>query len=102
MNNSINPLTEAEYILNLYVTGMSPGSLKAIENLNYICEKYLKGKYKLEITDILKFPETMYENDLIASPTLIKRAPAPVKKLIGDLSNRERVLKLLSINSPDK
>lgn len=99
MNNS--PITETEYILNLYVTGMSPGSLKAIENLKSICEKYLQGKYRLEITDILKYPETMYENDLIASPTLIKRAPAPVKKLIGDLSNRERVLKLLSIHPKD-
>jgi circadian clock protein KaiB len=101
MSDPNAPETGTEYILNLYVTGMSPGSLKAIENLKSICEKYLQGKYSLEITDILKFPETMYENDLIASPTLIKRAPAPVKKLIGDLSNRERVLRLLSINSPD-
>jgi circadian clock protein KaiB len=81
---------------------MSPGSLKAIENLKSICEQHLKGRYSLEITDILKFPETMYENDLIASPTLIKRAPSPVKKLIGDLSNRERVLKLLSIDFEGK
>jgi circadian clock protein KaiB len=101
MNNNLPPVTETEYILSLYVTGMSPGSLKAIENLKSICEKYLRGKYHLKITDILKYPETMYENDLIASPTLIKRAPAPVKKLIGDMSNREKVLKLLSINPED-
>jgi circadian clock protein KaiB len=101
MNDPINPQPDAEYILNLYVIGMSPGSLKAIENLKSICEKYLKGKYSLEIVDILKYPETMFENDLVASPTLIKRAPSPVKKLIGDLSNREKVLKLLSITSQD-
>jgi circadian clock protein KaiB len=101
MNNPISSPSDAEYILNLYVIGMSPGSLKAIENLKSICEKYLKGKYSLEIVDILKYPETMFENDLVASPTLIKRAPSPVKKLIGDLSNREKVLKLLSITSQD-
>jgi circadian clock protein KaiB len=99
MSNTKTPIPGKEYILNLYVTGMSPGSIKAIENLKSICEQYIPGKYSLEITDILKFPETMYENDLIASPTLIKRAPLPVKKLIGDLSNRERVLKILSIDT---
>lgn len=99
MNKTDNASPEGKYILNLYVTGMSPVSLQAIENLKSICEKYLQDNYTLEITDILRYPETMYENDLIASPTLIKRAPVPVKKLIGDLSNREKVLKLLSIDT---
>jgi circadian clock protein KaiB len=97
---SISPnQTDTKYILNLYVIGMSPVSLKAVENIKLICEKHLKNNYTLEIIDILKYPETMYENDLIASPTLIKRAPSPVKKLVGDLSNYERVLKILSIDS---
>ena len=88
-----------KYILKLYVTGMSPGSIRAIENIKGLCETYLPGAYDLEIIDIHKFPDTMYENDIIASPTLIKIAPAPFKKMIGDLSNREKVLRVLSIKN---
>jgi circadian clock protein KaiB len=92
-----NTNTES-YNLLLYVTGMSVGSTKAIANIKDICEKYLSGRYELEIIDIHKFPHSMYENDIIASPTLIKLSPAPKKKLLGDLSNRAKVLQVLSIN----
>jgi circadian clock protein KaiB len=96
----VNNVTQNEmYILKLYVTGMSTGSIRAIENIKSICEQYIKESYDLEIVDIHKFPNTMYENDIIASPTLIKTAPAPLKKLIGDLSNREKVLRVLSIKN---
>jgi circadian clock protein KaiB len=88
-----------KYILKLYVTGMSVGSIRAIENIKGLCEQYIPGGYDLEIIDIHKYPDTMYENDIIASPTLIKIAPAPLKKLIGDLSDREKVLRVLSIKS---
>ena len=88
------------YDLLLFVTGMSVGSTKAIANIKEICDKYLIVRYKLEIIDIHKFPESMFENDIIASPTLIKRAPAPLKKLMGDLSNRSRVLNVLAIKEP--
>ncbi|MCW3071955.1 MAG: thiol-disulfide isomerase [Bacteroidetes bacterium] len=96
MNSSTVKVKE-EYILKLYVTGMSMSSLRAIENIKSICEEHLKGRYDLEIVDIYKYPDTMYENNLIASPTLIKHAPKPFKKLLGDLSNREKVLGALGI-----
>jgi circadian clock protein KaiB len=85
------------YDLILFVTGMSIGSVKAIANIKDICEKYLTGRYNLEIIDINRFPDSMFENDIIASPTLIKKSPSPVKKLLGDLSNRSKVLHVLSI-----
>src|SRR4051812_40584433 len=102
--NEINKMKEIEgdtikklYILKLFVTGMSLSSTKAIENIKEICEEHLKENYDLEIIDIHKYPNSMYDNDIVASPTLVKSAPAPVKKLIGDLSDRAKVLKLLSI-----
>jgi circadian clock protein KaiB len=87
------------YILKLFVTGMSLSSTRAIENIKDICEEHLRDIYELEIIDIHKYPNSMYDNDIVASPTLVKSAPAPVKKLIGDLSDRNKVLKLLSIGS---
>jgi circadian clock protein KaiB len=91
--------SEEKYTLKLFVIGMSLGSIRAIENIKEICEEFLKGRYDLEIIDIHLNPNSMFENDIIASPTLIKSKPAPRKKLIGDLSNRKKVLTLLSINS---
>lgn len=72
--------TEKNYILKLFVTGMSLGSVRAIENIKEICEEFLKDRYDLEIIDIHLNPNSMYENDIIASPTLIKSSPAPRKK----------------------
>lgn len=99
MSKTAKEITERCYVLKLYVTGMSLGSVRAIENIKEICEEHLKDGYELEIIDINKYPNSMYENDIIASPTLIKKAPEPFKKLIGDLSNREKVLKMLSIKT---
>jgi len=86
-----------EYILKLYITGMSMSSIRAIENIKSICEEHLQGRYTLDIVDIYKFPDTMYENNIIASPTLIKHSPEPFKKLLGDLSDRNKVLGALGI-----
>jgi circadian clock protein KaiB len=93
---------EETYVMTLYITGMSIGSIKAIENIKSICEQFLKGRYDLNIIDVHKFPNSMFENNIIASPTLIKTSPAPIKKLIGDLSDREKVLRTLSINQPNQ
>jgi circadian clock protein KaiB len=100
MEKTKQELAPDTYDLILFVTGMSVGSIKAIANIKEICDKYLPGRYALEIIDIHKYPESMYENDIIASPTLIKRSPGPMKKLLGDLSNRSRVLNVLSIREP--
>jgi circadian clock protein KaiB len=99
MNYQEQHVSQEPYVLKLYVTGMSLGSVRAIENIKEICEEYLQNRYDLEIIDIYQYPNSMYENDIIASPTLIKKEPHPVKKLIGDLSNRERVLAVLSIKT---
>ncbi len=80
------------YILRLYVTGMTPRSRTAIENIRQICEEHLKGCYDLEVIDIYQQPERAREAQILAAPTLIKQLPLPLRKLIGDMSDKERVL----------
>ena len=80
------------YCLRLYVTGATPKSQRAIENIRMICEEHLKGRYELEVIDIYQQPSLVKGDQIIATPTLIKRLPAPLRKLVGDLSNKERVL----------
>ena len=85
------------YVLQLFVTGILPNSVRAIVNIKAICEKYLKGRYDLEITDIYKQPALAIKEEIIAIPLLIKRFPLPEERLIGDLSDIEKVLKGLDI-----
>jgi circadian clock protein KaiB len=84
-------LTE-KYVLRLYVTGMTPKSINAIENVRKICEENLKGRYELDIIDIYQQPEYAKTEQLLAAPTLIKKLPLPLRKLIGDMSNKDRIL----------
>ncbi len=86
-----------KYVLRLYVTGMTPRSTQAIANIKKICEEYLKGRYELEVVDIYQQPEIAREGELIAAPTLVKKLPVPIRKLIGDMSNAEKVLVGLNI-----
>lgn len=79
------------YELYLYVTGMTPRSARAIENLRAFCRKHLKGRHKLRIVDLYQQPALAREEQLIAAPTLVKRMPLPQRRLVGDLSNQERV-----------
>ena len=88
---------DEKYILQLFVTGILPNSARAIMNINAICEKYLKGRYELEIIDIYQQPSLALTEDVIAIPVLIKKFPLPEERLIGDLSNTERVLKGLQL-----
>ncbi|MBI5951150.1 MAG: thiol-disulfide isomerase [Chloroflexi bacterium] len=81
-----------KYILRLYITGMTPRSSRAIENIRTICEAHLKGRYELEIVDIYQKPSLAQGEQIIAAPTLIKKLPLPLRRLVGDLSNEERVL----------
>jgi circadian clock protein KaiB len=85
------------YKLRLYVTGASPNSSRAISNLRDICEKHLKGKYELEIIDVYQQPLMAESEQIIALPLLIKKFPSPERRMIGDLSNTEKVLKGLSL-----
>ena len=82
----------AEYILRLYVTGSTPRSLKAISNLKRFCEEHFPDDYDLEIIDIYKNPEAVRDEHIIAAPTLIKKLPAPLRRFVGDLSNKEKLL----------
>lgn len=80
------------YILRLYVAGQTKKSLKAFANLKEICEKYLGGRYRIEVVDLLENPQLAKGDQILAVPTLVRRLPPPIKKIIGDLSNTERVL----------
>jgi len=89
------------WVLRLYVAGQTPKSVTAFANLKKICEEQLYGKYTIEVVDLLKNPELSRDDQIFAIPTLVRKLPVPVRKIIGDLSNTERViigLDLLQIN----
>ena len=90
--------TLPEYNLRLFITGASPNSIKAISNLKTICDKYLQGRYTLEVIDIYQQPEAASFEQVIAVPLLIKSSPAPFKRLVGNMSDTAQVLKGLQIN----
>lgn len=92
-----DPAGEKEYMLRLFVAGASPNSVRAINNLTEICEEFLKGKYKLEIIDVYQEIEIAKQEQIIALPMLIKKFPLPERKLIGDMSAKEKVLKGLGL-----
>jgi circadian clock protein KaiB len=83
--------------LRLYVAGQTPKSLTAFVNLKKICEEHLEGQYQIEIIDLSQHPQLAIEDSIIALPTLIRKLPEPIKKIIGDLSNTEKVLVGLQI-----
>jgi circadian clock protein KaiB len=85
------------YILKLYVTGMTSRSAHAIENLQTFCEKHLAGRYELQVIDVYQQPELTRTEQIVAIPTLIKKLPLPLRRLIGDMSDEERVLVGLDI-----
>jgi circadian clock protein KaiB len=80
------------YNLRLYVAGQTPKSIAAIANLNKICEQHLSGRYDIEVIDLLKNPALAQRHQIVAIPTLIRQLPEPLKRIIGDLSNSEKVL----------
>ena len=80
------------YQLRLYVAGNTPKSVLALTNLRQICEDHLHGRYEIEIIDLLENPQLAQGDQILALPTLVRRLPEPIKKIIGDLSNKERVL----------
>ncbi len=92
----------AQYRLRLFISGSTPRSTRAIENLRRICEEHLEGAYDLEIIDVYENPEATRDLQVIATPTLIKLLPEPSRRTIGDMSDRDRVLAGLSLlaNAP--
>jgi circadian clock protein KaiB len=81
-----------QWVLRLYVAGQTPKAIRAFANLVKICEEQLEGKYSIEVIDLLKNPQSGAADQIFALPTLVRKLPVPVRKIIGDLSNKERVL----------
>jgi circadian clock protein KaiB len=90
-------MAKDEWILRLYVAGQTPKCIAAFNNLKKICEEQLKGKYQIEVIDLLENPQLSRDDQILAIPTLVRKLPFPVRKIIGDLSNTERVLVGLDI-----
>ena len=88
---------EQTWELRLYVAGRTPKSVTAINNLNKYCEEHLQGKYKIEVIDLLLQPQLAEGDQIFAVPTLVRKVPVPIRKIIGDLSNEEKVLVGLNI-----
>jgi len=83
---------QSRFVLRLFVTGMTPKSTQAIANLKKVCEDYFDGRYELKVIDIYQQPNLAREEQIIGTPTLIKQLPLPFRKLIGDMSDTEKVL----------
>jgi circadian clock protein KaiB len=81
-----------EWVLHLYIAGMTPAARRAKANILAICEEHLAGRYSLEVVDLFEQPEMAEGRQIIAVPTLVRRVPAPLRKIIGDLSNSEKVV----------
>jgi circadian clock protein KaiB len=92
-----NDYMEGFWELRLYVAGQTPKSTAAINNLKKYCEEYLKGRYKLEVIDLLENPQLAEGDQILAIPTLVRKVPVPIRKIIGDLSNQEKVFVGLDI-----
>jgi len=83
---------EKRYVLRLYITGTTPQSVRAIANVKKICEEHLQGRYELDVIDLYQKPQLAEGEQIIAAPTLIKKLPLPLRRIIGDMSKTERVL----------
>lgn len=93
-------MNEEKLVLRLYVTGQSPNSTKALANVQQLLEEVVPNRHQLEVIDVLNEPVLAERDGIIASPTLVKRHPPPVRRIIGDLSDREKVLSSLEIAVP--
>jgi circadian clock protein KaiB len=93
---------DPEYILKLYITGRSPRAERAIANLRRLCQEELEGCYELEIIDVLEHPQLAEDERILATPTLIKQLPPPLRRVIGDLSDRDKVLLGLDVRPRDE
>jgi circadian clock protein KaiB len=91
-------LEQEQYVLRLYVTGMTPRSTRAISAVRSICEEFLAGRFDLRIIDVYQQPALIRDEQIIATPTLVKEGPAPERRMIGDMTNRKRLLAGLGIH----
>jgi circadian clock protein KaiB len=89
---AVGESSKNHYVLRLYVTGITPKSRVAIRNIKKICEENLRGRYDLEVIDIYQQPDFIREEQILAAPTLIKKLPLPLRKIMGDMSKTERIM----------
>ena len=87
-----NSTSEERYELRLYVAGMTPAAKRALANIQSICEEHLEGQYSIEVVDLIERPELAEGDQILAVPTLVRQLPPPLRKIIGDLSDTEKVL----------
>lgn len=92
VKTALRKVASTRYILKLYVAGQSPKSVNALANLKRICEENLQGRYELEVIDLYQQPQLALGEQIIAIPTLIRKLPPPLRRIVGDMSNTERVL----------
>lgn len=97
LNLTVSGLSQERYIMRLYITGCTSRSALAIKNLKRICEEYLEGGYELEVVDLYQKPSLAQIDQIIASPTLVKRSPLPFRRIIGDMSDKEKILSGLGL-----
>ena len=90
------------YLLRLFVTGLTPRSLEAIENVRNLCEQHLKGRHRLEVIDIYQLPEAASEDRIVAVPTLVRKLPLPLRRFVGDMTNKDNILAGLDIRIDEK
>jgi circadian clock protein KaiB len=88
--------------LRLYVTGQSPNSIRAIENLRRACEEHLPGRYRIQVVDLLESPRLAAEDQILAVPTVVRKLPVPIRKIVGDLSDTDRLLVGLQVQQPSR
>ncbi|HKO47241.1 MAG TPA: circadian clock KaiB family protein [Polyangiaceae bacterium] len=98
---AVERVGEERYELRLYIAGTTKASSKSVENLRAICEEHLKGRYELMVIDVFQQPVLAKDEQIIAVPTLIKKLPAPIRRIVGDLSNEHRVLVGLDLKSKE-
>ena len=91
-NTDSSKIEAGVFNLHLYITGASPNSIRAIENVKRICDRYFKGRYELEIVDVYQQPQLAYKEQLVALPMLIKTFPLPIKKWIGDMCDENKII----------
>src|SRR5881397_3069136 len=94
---ALSEQSEQPYIMRLYITGMTPKSRRAVANIKAICEEHLRGRYDLEVIDIYQQPSLARREQIVVSPTLIRQLPLPSRRLVGDLSDDENVLRGLGL-----
>ncbi|MDZ7634005.1 MAG: circadian clock KaiB family protein [Bacteroidales bacterium] len=92
LNQAVSRMHNDKYVLRLFITGTTSKSVLALTNLKKICEEYLKGRYDLEVIDLYQKPDMARDEQIIAAPTLIKKLPLPFRRIIGDMSDIEKVL----------